>query len=264
MNDGFSSNHVFAMMMRLQLWPALVAWALLGVAAEKREMEVTENKGYAAGQSGEYFRYKHLFYKKPTEEDFESAQKVAQEVRCAVCAQILKSLLGRARSYSEDDIADVIEGHVEYERTGDAVEDQMLKHKKGCNKHFKDDLVAEGFMLRPCKEVAPEIKNDTSPCLWQNTEKPSKQSVDTYEVWKEGVFYACEQSIAYHADVLTEALAERLRGVRDVNLTEVAEEACRTSAKCASSRKPKASETSSKPASKPAPKKKGKGSKKEL
>lgn len=26
-----------------------------------------------------YFRYKHLFYKKPTEEDFESAQKVAQE-----------------------------------------------------------------------------------------------------------------------------------------------------------------------------------------
>lgn len=182
-----------------------------------------------------------------------------------MCVHLLRSLLSRARSYSEDDIADVLEGNTDYERTGDAVEDQMLKHKKGCNKHFKDDLVAEGFMLRPCKEVAPEIKNDTSPCLWQSPEKPSKQAVDTYEVWKEGVFYACEQSISHHTDALSEALAERLRGQRDVNLTEVAQQACQKVAKCESVKKAKeakpppagAGSTSQAP-------KKGKGSKKEL
>ena len=30
-----------------------------------------------------YFRYKHMFYKKPTEEDFEKAQKVALEAALA-------------------------------------------------------------------------------------------------------------------------------------------------------------------------------------
>jgi len=228
-----------------------------------RNVDVTKDQGFAAGQSGEYFRYKHMFYKKPTEADFENAQKVAHEVRCTVCVHILQSLLSRARSYSEDDIADVLEGNTEYERTGDAVEDQMLKHKKGCNKHFKDDLIAEGFMLRPCKEVAPEVKNDTSPCLWQSGEKPSKQAVDTYEVWKEGVFYACEQSISHHTDALSEALAEQLRAARDVNFTEVAQEACHRISKCESAKKPKALGPQ-RDGKKSAPKKKGKGSRKEL
>ncbi|CAE7218203.1 SCLY [Symbiodinium sp. CCMP2456] len=112
---------------------------LLGIPwAEERKLEVTESQGFAAGQTGEYFRYKHIFHKKPSGEDFQHAQKVAEEVRCIVCAKILASLLAKARSFSEDDIADVLEGNAEYDRTGDPVTDQMLKHKRGCNKHFKE------------------------------------------------------------------------------------------------------------------------------
>ncbi|CAE7502200.1 SCLY [Symbiodinium natans] len=208
--------------------------------------------------SSEYFRYKHIFHKKPSDEDFQHAQKVAEEVRCVVCAKIVASLLARARSFSEDDIADVLEGNVDYERTGDPVTDQMLKHKRGCNKHFKDELVAQGYMLRSCREVAPDYKNDTSPCLWHNPDPPSQQAVDTYEVWKEGLFYAawtnlgfwtwstmicraqaCEQSVSRHTDALAEELASRLRSLHreEQNLTLIAEEVCKTTAKCDQKRK---------------------------
>ncbi|CAE7728831.1 SCLY [Symbiodinium pilosum] len=116
----------------------MFAWLWTMPWAEERKIELTENQGFAAGQTGEYFRYKHIFHKKPSDEDFQHAQQVAEEVRCVVCAKILASLLGKARSFSEDDIADVLEGNTEYERTGDQVTDQMLKHKRGCNKHFKE------------------------------------------------------------------------------------------------------------------------------
>lgn len=208
---------------------------LLGIPwAEERKLEVTESQGFAAGQTGEYFRYKHIFHKKPSGEDFQHAQKVAEEVRCVVCAKILASLLAKARSFSEDDIADVLEGNAEYDRSGDPVTDQMLKHKRGCNKHFKDELVAQGYMLRACREVAPDYKNDTSPCLWQSPTPPSQQAIDTYEVWKEGFFYACEQSVARHSDALADELAGRLRslGREEQNLTHIAEEVCKTAAAC--------------------------------
>eukprot|EP00439_Symbiodinium_sp_Y106_P082353 s207_g21.t1 len=131
---SFGSLRCSLMVLRL----VLVA-GLLGISwAEERKLEVTESQGFAAGQTGEYFRYKHIFHKKPSGEDFQHAQKVAEEVRCIVCAKILASLLAKARSFSEDDIADVLEGNTEYDRTGDPVTDQMLKHKRGCNKHFKE------------------------------------------------------------------------------------------------------------------------------
>eukprot|EP00930_Biecheleria_cincta_P055123 TRINITY_DN41485_c0_g1_i1.p1 TRINITY_DN41485_c0_g1~~TRINITY_DN41485_c0_g1_i1.p1 ORF type:complete len:241 (-),score=58.51 TRINITY_DN41485_c0_g1_i1:294-1016(-) len=224
----------------------LAALAVSGVAAPLKTNLVggETRQGMAAGQSGEYFRYKHLYEKKPTEADFENAQKVAGEIRCPVCKAIVESLMKKAKSFSEDDLADVLEGNADYVPTGDRVTDQMNKHRKGCNKHFKDELVAVGYMLRQCKDVAPDFKNDSSPCLWKNADPPSQHSVDTYEVWKEGLFYACEQSVGRHTDELAEALAEKLPGtdLSDASCAKLADELCHSIARCESIEKPRKSQ----------------------
>ena len=59
----------------------------------------------------------------------------------------MESLMAGAKSHSEDDIADMLDGDTDFKPTGDAVTDHMLQHKKGCNKHFKDELVAKGFRV---------------------------------------------------------------------------------------------------------------------
>merc|ERR1711972_876152 len=107
------------------------------------------------------------------------------------------------KSFSEDDLADMLEGNVDYEPTGDAVTDQMLEHKKGCNKHFKDELIAEGYMVRQCKDVVPG-RTDSEPCLWRGKDKPNEQAIDAYELWKEGLFHACEKSVGAYNDVMAE------------------------------------------------------------
>lgn len=221
----------------------LAALAVSCVAAPLKSnlMGGETRQGMAAGQSGEYFRYKHLYEKKPSEEDFANAQKVAGEIRCPVCAKIVESLMKKAKSFSEDDLADVLEGNAEYAPAGDPVTDQMNRHRKGCNKHFKDELVAVGYMLRQCKDVAPDFKNDSSPCLWKNADPPSQHSMDTYEVWKEGLFYACEQSVARHTDELAAVLSEKLRGTdsSEARRAELADEVCHSIARCESIEKPR-------------------------
>mmetsp|Transcript_94140 Transcript_94140/g.167442 ORF Transcript_94140/g.167442 Transcript_94140/m.167442 type:complete len:272 (+) Transcript_94140:44-859(+) len=221
-----------------ELVSLLLPWLAAGAPLAPGNKMAHQDQGYAAGTDGLYFRYKHLMMEKPKEEDLDSARKVAGEIRCAVCEKTLESLLRKAKTFSEDDIADVLEGDTEYVKTGDAVHDKMMKHKKGCNKHFKDELVAEGWMLRTCKEVAPDYKNDSSPCLWRNTEsKPSAQAIDTYEIWKEGLFFACEQSIGRHGDELAEVLASKIHAEPGSVESEdgrlaLSSEVCRSTARC--------------------------------
>mmetsp|Transcript_165098 Transcript_165098/g.524528 ORF Transcript_165098/g.524528 Transcript_165098/m.524528 type:complete len:302 (-) Transcript_165098:32-937(-) len=202
-----------------------------GVTQEMMDMEEHNRKqGYAMGVTGEYFRYKHLFWKQPSEKDRDEAIQVANKIRCDVCAAIVGALVRKAKSFSEDHLADVLEGGAEYERTGDAVHDRMLEHKKGCNKHFKDELIAEGFTLKSCKDVIPG-RNDSEPCLFQDeSQKPNEQSMDSYEMWKECLFYACEQTVSRFGDSLAQYLADALPGASD--RTAVIRTGCELQARC--------------------------------
>merc|ERR1712232_119962 len=145
------------------------------------------------------------------------------------CSVLVDSLIKRAKSFSEDDLADALEGITDYPKTGDQVTDQMLSHKKGCNKHFKDELIAEGYVLRVCKDVIPG-RNDSEPCLWQEQEKPNQQSVDSYELWKEGLFYACEKTVGTYNDVIAEFLGAALHSSK--NRTFIVQTACNVHARC--------------------------------
>lgn len=197
-------------------------------------------RGFAVGLTGEFFRYKHLYYKQPSEEDRETAVEVATALRCDVCAAIVGSLVAQAKSFGEDDLADVLEGNVDHEPTGDEVTDRMLSHKKGCNKHFKDELIAYGYVVRQCKDVIPG-RNDSSPCLHKTEGKPSQNAVDTYELWKEGLFHACEQTVAHYGDALAARLAEVLRDSdgRGVDRPAAVRAACEVEARCEKRTKPK-------------------------
>lgn len=181
--------------------------------------EQNRKQGFAAGTTGEYFRYKHMFWKQPTEKDRDEALGVAAKIRCDVCVAVVESLVQKAAGLSEDHLADALEGNVEYERSGDRVQDRMLEHKKGCNKHFKDELIAEGYSLKSCKEVDPS-RSDDDPCLWQNASAtPNQMAIDAYEMWKECLFYACEQTVGRWGDSLAEYLADALPGSADRRAT---------------------------------------------
>lgn len=221
---------------------AVVAiWVVVGpVAAQppgRNEMadldDESRKRGFAVGLTGEFFRYKHLFYKQPSDEDRNEAVDIAAYLRCDVCAAVVGSLVAQAKSFSEDDLADVLEGNTDYEPTGDEVTDRMLSHKKGCNKHFKDELVAHGYVVRQCKDVVPG-RNDSNPCLHKTEGKPSASSVDTYELWKEGLFHACEQTVARNGDTIAARLAEVLREeAAPGDRAAAVRAACEVEARCA-------------------------------
>ncbi|CAK0887270.1 unnamed protein product, partial [Prorocentrum cordatum] len=149
---------------------ALLALALgLPRAGAGAEGLAEPGKGMIAGASGEFFRYKHMFNRRPTDADRDEGEAV------------------------QDDLADALEGDPGYEPTGDMVTDRMLSHKKGCNKHFKDELIAEGYRVRPCRDAAEGEPSE--PCLHKEDRRPNEMSSETYEIWKEGLFYACEQTV---------------------------------------------------------------------
>jgi len=199
-----------------------------GVSREFMDREEAgKQTGMASGVTGEFMRYKYLFYKQPSEDDRIEALATAQKIRCDVCTEIVASLAAQAKSFSEDDIADMLDGDTDYALTGELVTDRMLQHKKGCNKHFKDELIAKGFTVRQCKDVAPE-KGAQEPCLHREPEPPGEQARETYEIWKESLFYACEQSVAHFKDDIAASLSEALRAGK--NKTEAS--VCKSEARC--------------------------------
>merc|ERR1719478_1709861 len=88
---------------------------------EMEQEEAAKKRGYAMGVTGEFFRYKHLYHKAPKEADRDEAMRVASKVRCDVCTAIVGSLVKKAKSFSEDDLADMLEGNADYELTGEPV-----------------------------------------------------------------------------------------------------------------------------------------------
>merc|ERR1719277_753647 len=110
--------------------------------------------------------------------------------------------------------------------------DQILDHKKGCQKHYKDELIAEGWTLERCKDVFPE-RNDSAPCFYRHPDDyatPDEETIDDYEMWKEAVFHACETTIGQHNDELASELAELLQDGGDKRAA--VRSACIKKAKC--------------------------------
>jgi len=191
------------------------------------------NKGLALGQYGEFYRYMHVFHNKPSDEDRVEALRVADWIRCDVCFVISKGLIAKADDLSEDAIAEILEGHTEYPKSGEKVKDQMLQHKKGCQKHFKDEMVAQGWVLKMCSETGEVGKDNRSakdPCIHQENDRPSPMATDTYELAKEALYYACEQSVGKYNDDMALYLAEHLPKAEDKD--SILREACAGPARC--------------------------------
>eukprot|EP00927_Polykrikos_kofoidii_P043516 TRINITY_DN37583_c0_g1_i1.p1 TRINITY_DN37583_c0_g1~~TRINITY_DN37583_c0_g1_i1.p1 ORF type:complete len:256 (-),score=40.16 TRINITY_DN37583_c0_g1_i1:56-823(-) len=206
----------------------------LAIGSDLDEEAEAKKKGFTVGTTGEFYRYKHIFNKGPTEADRNEAFQIASLIRCDVCVAIVESLVAKAKSISADDLADMLEGYETYAPTGDHVTDAMLSHKKGCNKHFKDELIAEGWELRMCKDVVPG-RTDSAPCLHHGSSKPGAIQIDAYELWKEALFHACEQSVARHNDILATSLAKSLKD-GGLNRSAVIRLACEEQARCAGGR----------------------------
>lgn len=169
-----------------------------------------------AGMTGEFFRYIHIMGDEmPSPENQDKALKLADEIRCQVCEKLLKAMLPK-ESISEDTMHDILDGNEDYPLTGDAPTDHVLKHKKGCQKHFKDHFIALGYQVQPCDA------NSTKACIVEG-DIPNETARETYEVWKEGVFLSCEQTIGVYGDEIVEFLDASPSKKRD---------ACFKAAKC--------------------------------
>lgn len=185
-----------------------------------------------SGNAGEFWRYKHVLIRPPDDEDRMEALKMSEDVKCAVCETILHRLMKRVESNAEDHIMDALDGEPteEFEPTGDDQEDRVNKNRRGCNKHFKDEVLLRGYVLRPCPEPPQQVvqveddQNETNPqdqpkrkdnCL-ESAGNVDSRTADTYSTRSEAVFYACENTIARHGHEVARFLAETLESGGDL------------------------------------------------
>merc|ERR1712146_524519 len=80
--------------------------------------------------------------KAPTDEDVTESLRMGLDVRCEACVVILKGLLSKAKTYSEDNVIEQLDGELGDLPDDPNIEPQLyhvMKHKVGCNKHFKDE-----------------------------------------------------------------------------------------------------------------------------
>lgn len=111
--------------------------------------------------------------------------------------------------------------------------------------------------------AGPEEERKKTPCVFppgsnKLSELPSDHSVNTYELWKEIVFFSCEQTIGKYQSEMAEWLVASIlekggkkkqkedkganKKQKNLNIEQLAEGACKTAAKCgrqlAQNRKP--------------------------
>merc|ERR1719433_1660884 len=147
---------------------------------------------------------------------------------------MLASFARRAETLSEDHIMDQIDGdppeRVEVSR--DEQENLVNKKRKGCNKHFKDELLLKGWSLKEC---TGHFKERPAWCLEQLGRAVKESEVDTYSVKNEAAFYACERTVGQYGQELAASLAEQVEDGKDLN--DAIKVACREAARCNSKAK---------------------------
>lgn len=188
-----------------------------------------------SGSEGEYFRYKHVFVKPPDDEDRVEALKMAADFKCSACEVLLQSLLQRAESMTEDHIMDQFDGELEepVELSDNPQENRVNRNRRGCNKHFKDELLLRGWSARKCAPASEESDAGTSGpvwCLEQSQRLPTERDVDTYHVRNEAVFIACESTVGRNgAEMAAQAVEMKEDGTE---FSEILRKVCRDAGRC--------------------------------
>ncbi|CAE8593811.1 unnamed protein product, partial [Polarella glacialis] len=126
-------------------------------------------------------------------------------------------------------------------------ENRANRNRKGCNRHFKDEVLLRGWSVRRCAEIpasggpATAVSGEPLPnstwCLDQSTRLPAERDVDTYSTRHEAVWHACEATVARRGAEMASAAAE---GKEDgLVFSELVSRACREAGKCEKSQKRK-------------------------
>lgn len=201
---------------------ASVFLPLVAVGASSRVASGTESvpkddpdNSLLIGSRGEFFRYHTITgHEKPSQDNVDRSLALADEVRCEICETLLTQILKNAKSLSDaDEIYDLLEGHQEkeFKPTGDEQRDRIEEHKRGCNKHFKDEFVFKGYQVRNCDDEKP----NGDICVKKMNFEPGKMYREAYDVEKEAVFYACQHTIGTYPDEITEVILEKgLKGIK--------------------------------------------------
>lgn len=193
-----------------------------------------------SGSEGEYFRYKQVLIKPPDDADRMESLRMAEDIKCLACELLLRALLERAESLSEDHIMDQLDGELVglVEITDNEQVNRVNKNRRGCNKHFKDDLLLKGWAVRKCPPATSSTEAPDGPtwCLERQPRPVAERDVDTYSKHNDAVFYACESTIGRSGQELASFLAEGI-GEGDP-LPVVVAAACREAARC-EARKPR-------------------------
>lgn len=108
-------------------------------------------------QAGEFLRYAIVSETVPTENEQYETLRLGADLRCDVCNTIVRNLMQRAESHSEDHIMDQLEGVPSKlpEITNDVQENRVNKARRGCNKHFKDEVLLKGYFVWRCSASKP-------------------------------------------------------------------------------------------------------------
>jgi len=182
----------------------------------------------------------------PQTTDVDHAILAGGDVKCKVCEIILQDLFGTGESKDYDSIEDALVADSVTEEAIEKAENEMerfvVKHKKGCNKLYKDNFLAHGWTITNCTRLA-EGQNASTPkaaraawaCVEKSSNKPSDQELKTHSIPKEAAHYACQVTIERNRDELAEYLAEQFKKPhsRDTqSVKELYEFACRKPGKC--------------------------------
>ncbi len=174
------------------------------------------------GTSAEFFRYRSVFVRAPNDDDREESLRRSRFVLCDVCETVLVNLLRSTNLKDEDDILDALEGVGDDERSSlDPQIERIRRGKRGCQRHFKDSLMAFGYRLSEC--------GNARHCLVRGNPR-DPDDMDTYTRDNEGLFYACDQTVGSNLDRLARFFVKNSKAVK--SLPELVKQGCVYVAKC--------------------------------
>lgn len=194
------------------------------------------------GYEYEFKRYRNLQGMPASPAERVTAKKVALDIKCDVCQEVLTAVLERYKKdfkyqFNEDLIMEELFNKPEeelpllYTTDVGALNNQeryVSAHRKGCNKHFKEEVIQKGWQVAFCK-------GKETHCLKNSRITPDRIDVETYSMEKEAIFYACEETVSKYGEEIVTNLVEFQQLVGDMSkhqLQKAVASQCRKTAKC--------------------------------
>jgi len=174
----------------------------------------------------------------PTADEQHMAQKMAADIRCDVCEAILTQMTGAMTELKEIDVMLAGDTGGKFQEPDGHHEKRILTHKHGCNKHFKDELIAEGYDVRNCTAEEKKTKPEgTEYCLYMMDKAAHEDDHHDYHLHKEALFYACETSVGHWHQEMAEVLLKKLKPASlekwKTTPTIIIQKTCKKIARCA-------------------------------